>query len=467
MRDAIITECNFCLLFFGKKNVLEAIFMASPYTAMILAAGRGQRLSGGRGKAFVPLAACPMIWHVRQALLGMKQPPQCIVIVCHPDDQFRMEQEYEGDVIAVQPSPQGTADAVQTGLAAITENDNSTDDVLIVPTDMPLITSDFLTRLVSGSSATNGVLAVMTPHSNVGYGRVILDESGEKAIAIIEEKDCDAQSRKIPLVYAGIMMVALNRLHRVMNDITPSPVTGEYYLTRTASLLAQQSDYALTLCEETEDIVQGVNDPAQWQQAETVMQQRLRTRASQHHVMMPQPQLVSLAADTKWGSGVVVHPFVFMGQGVVCEHNVTIHSFCHLADVHIGEKCEIGPFARLRGHSTIGRASRIGNFVEGKNVTTAHEVKAAHLSYLGDCTIGASSNIGASVITCNYDGENKHETHIGAQAFVGSHASLIAPVTIGDGSVVGAGSVITQDVEKEHLAIARAPQLNKKRKNRV
>ena len=466
MGDAIITECNFCLLFFGKKNVLEAVFMASPYAAMILAAGRGQRLSGGRGKAFVHLAACPMIWHVRQALLGMTNPPQHIVIVCHPDDQSRMEHEYgtQGDVIAIQPSPQGTADAVQTGLAAITEHDNSINDVLIVPTDMPLITSDFLTRLVSESSATNGVLAVMTPRSNVGYGRVMCDKRG-KAVAIIEEKDCDDKSRTIPLVYAGIMMVAGSRLREVMNDITPSPVTGEYYLTRVASLLAQQSDYALTLCEGDEDIVQGVNDINQWQQAETLMQQRLR--ASQHHVMMPQPQLVSLAADTRWGSGVVVHPFVFMGQGVVCEQNVTIHSFCHLADVHIGEHCEIGPFARLRGHSTIGRASRIGNFVEGKNVKMDEEVKAAHLSYLGDCTIGASSNIGASVITCNYDGRNKHETHIGARAFVGSHASLIAPVTIGDGAVVGAGSVITQDVNHNHLAIARAPQLNKKRKNRV
>jgi bifunctional UDP-N-acetylglucosamine pyrophosphorylase/glucosamine-1-phosphate N-acetyltransferase len=210
--------------------------------------------------------------------------------------------------------------------------------------------------------------------------------------------------------------------------------------------------------ETSEDEVRGINTKAQLAEAEAVMQARLRKAALEAGVTLIAPDTVYLAADTKFGSDVVIEPFVVIGPGVSIADGAVIHSFSHIVQASIGKKASVGPYARLRPGTVLGEGVRIGNFVEMKAATLEAGVKVNHLSYIGDTHIGANANIGAGTITCNYDGFAKHRTEIGAGAFIGTNSSLVAPVKIGKGAYIGSGSVITKDVPDDALAVERSPQ---------
>ena len=232
---------------------------------------------------------------------------------------------------------------------------------------------------------------------------------------------------------------------------------GEFYLTD-AIAIARSMKLRTIAIETQEDDVRGINTKAQLAETEAVQQQRLRTAAMDAGVTLVAPETVFLAADTKFGRDVVVEPYVVFGPGVTVEDNAVIRSFSHLDHAHVGPGSLVGPFARLRPGAKLGADVHIGNFVEIKEAVIEDGAKANHLAYIGDARLGAGANFGAGAIVCNYDGANKHRTDIGKGAFIGSNAALVAPVSIGDGAYVATGSVITQDVPPDALAIARQRQ---------
>ena len=235
---------------------------------------------------------------------------------------------------------------------------------------------------------------------------------------------------------------------------------GEFYLTD-AVAVARGMKLDVVAVEVEEDEVRGINTKTQLAEAEAVAQQRLRQSALDAGVTLIAPETVFLSADTKFGKDVVVEPYVVFGERVTVDDNAVIHSFSHLAGAHIGKGASVGPFARLRPGTQLGERARVGNFVEVKEAVIGAAAKANHLSYLGDAFIGANANIGAGTITCNYDGQDKHRTTIGKEAFIGSNAALVAPVEIGEGAYIGSGSVITENVPAGALALGRGRQVIK------
>jgi bifunctional UDP-N-acetylglucosamine pyrophosphorylase/glucosamine-1-phosphate N-acetyltransferase len=250
--------------------------------------------------------------------------------------------------------------------------------------------------------------------------------------------------------------VALTLIERIGND----NAKGEFYLTDAVAIAREMGLDAVAL-ETPEDEVRGINTQAQLAQAETLLQARLRSAALEAGVTMVAPDTVHLCADTRLGRDVVIEPYVVFGPGVVVEDGARIRSFSHLEGARVGPGASVGPFARLSPGAQLGARVRIGNFVEVKESEIDAGASANHLTYIGDARVGADSNVGAGTITCNYDGFEKHRTDIGAGAFIGSNSSLVAPVKIGDGAYVGSGSVVTEDVPADALALGRGRQINK------
>jgi bifunctional UDP-N-acetylglucosamine pyrophosphorylase / glucosamine-1-phosphate N-acetyltransferase len=323
--------------------------------------------------------------------------------------------------------------------------------------DTPLITAATLARLRAAlADGADAVVLGFEAADPTGYGRLIRDEHGSLK-AIREEKEATAEERAIAFCNSGVMGFRAGTLLGLLSRIDNDNAKGEYYLTDAIELAAGDgAKVAAIECPETE--VLGVNDRVQLAAAEALAQERLRSAAMLAGVTMLAPETVTLSWDTRLGRDVTIEPDVFFGPGVVVGDNVRIKAFCHFERAHIQDGAIVGPFARLRPGADVGAGAHIGNFVEIKNAVVEAGAKANHLAYVGDARVGAGANIGAGVITCNYDGFAKHKTDIGAGAFVGSNCSLVAPVKIGDGAYVGSGSVITKDVKNDALAIERSPQ---------
>jgi bifunctional UDP-N-acetylglucosamine pyrophosphorylase / glucosamine-1-phosphate N-acetyltransferase len=291
-----------------------------------------------------------------------------------------------------------------------------------------------------------------------GYGRLIMD--GARLVAIREERDATDRERDIGFCNAGLMALKGGIALEVLRRIGKNNAKGEYYLTDAVAVAAAMGETAVAVVAPEEE-VQGVNDRSQLAEAERVIQERLRRAAMAGGATLLAPETVFFSHDTKIGRDVVIEPNVFFGRGVTVEDGVVIHGFSHLEGARLAKGVSIGPFARLRPGADLGPNVRVGNFVEIKNVQLGPGVKVNHLTYLGDATVGANSHIGAGTITCNYDGVHKHPTIIEDGAFIGSDTQLIAPVTVGKGAYVAAGSSITEDVPAGALAIARGKQVNK------
>jgi bifunctional UDP-N-acetylglucosamine pyrophosphorylase / glucosamine-1-phosphate N-acetyltransferase len=424
-----------------------------PFAAVILAAGQGSRMKSAMPKVLHPIARFPMIEHAMAALRPLA-PARTIVVVA-PGMEKQMPAAKGVDYV-VQLEPRGTGDAVAAAKATLK---NFTGDVLVLYGDTPLVTTDTIKSLLAAKSSAEILVAGMRLAEPAGYGRLIVDKDGVLD-AIVELRDCDAAQRRITFLNAGPMVVAADKLFTLLSAIDRNNAQREYYLTDIVAV-ARKRGLTARAVEVLAEEMAGVNDRADLAHVEALMQRRLRLRLLRDGVTMQAPETVFLAADTRIGQDSSIGPHVMFGRGVIIGKNVEILGFSHIEGATVGDQARIGPFARLRPGADLADDVHIGNFVEVKNSRLEAGVKANHLAYLGDAAIGAHTNIGAGTVTCNYDGVDKHRTEIGADVFIGTNSSLVAPIKIADGAIVAAGSTITENVPANALALGRARQSTK------
>jgi bifunctional UDP-N-acetylglucosamine pyrophosphorylase/glucosamine-1-phosphate N-acetyltransferase len=350
----------------------------------------------------------------------------------------------------------GTPHAVLAARKAVASGAH---DILVMFADTPLVRAETLARL-RAALADGASVAVLgfTPKDPAGYGRLVVH--GNELVAIVEENDATGEQRRIGFCNGGLMALAGQHALAILDQIGNGNAKGEYYLTD-AVAIARGMGLKTIAIETGEDDVRGINTKAQLAEAEAVLQSRLRSQAMDAGVTLVAPETVFLSSDTRLGRDVTVEPNVVFGPGVTVEDGAVIRSFSHLEGAHVGKGARVGPFARLRPGAKLGTDVHIGNFVEVKQASIEDGAKANHLAYIGDARVGEGANIGAGTITCNYDGVDKHRTDIGKGAFIGTNASLVAPVKIGDGAYIGSGSVVTEDVPADALSLERAEQVTK------
>jgi bifunctional UDP-N-acetylglucosamine pyrophosphorylase / glucosamine-1-phosphate N-acetyltransferase len=417
-------------------------------TAVILAAGFGTRMKSAMPKALHPIAGRPMLRHL---LASCEQVFDRIVVVAGPEmDAVRREAAPHTSV--VQQQRHGTAHAALAAAPLFGDG-----EVAVLYADNPLIRPETLRRLLERRVAGDAALALLAfraadPARN---GRVIMRERSVERI--VEWVDAGEAERAETLCNAGALCAASDDMVRWLDKVRADNAKGEYYLTDVVTL-ARAEGCRVAAVEAPADELAGINSRAELAAAEAVVQSWLRAAAMDAGVTMIDPKSVFLCADTRLAADVTIGPHVVFGPGVSVGAGTEIVAFCHLTGCTIGERCNIGPFARMRPGTVLGDDVHIGNFVELKAAHLAAGAKANHLTYLGDAEVGAATNVGAGTITCNYDGYGKHRTKIGARAFIGSDTALVAPVTVGDGAFIAAGSVITEDVPPDALAIARGRQ---------
>jgi len=424
---------------------------------IVLAAGEGTRMRSATPKVLHPVAGQSLLAHVLGA--APKGSRASLALVIGPDHQSVADEarRVRADTgIFVQRERLGTAHAVLAARDAIARG---ADDLIVAFGDTPLISSATFERLRAPlkSGAALAVLGFRAADPT-GYGRLLVE--GERLVAIREQADASPAERSITLCNAGVMAFDGRRALDIIEKIGNANSKHEYYLTDAVSIVRDLGLEAVVI-ETSEDEVRGINTKTQLAEAEQVMQARLRKAALDAGVTMIAPETVFLAADTTFGNDVTIEPFVVLGPGVAIADGAVIHSFSHIVQASIGKNASVGPYARLRPGTSLGEGAKIGNFVETKAATLEAGVKVNHLSYVGDAHVGANANIGAGTITCNYDGFGKHQTEIGAGAFVGTNSSLVAPVKIGSRAYIGSGSVITRDVPDDAMAVERSPQTNR------
>jgi len=426
-----------------------------PLLIVVLAAGQGTRMKSATPKVLHKIAGRSMLAHVLAASRDLGA--QAIEVVIGPGmDTVRAEvgKETPSARVWVQEKQQGTADALLAAREALARHQG---DVLVLYADTPLLTTDTLRCLLRRLDEGAGVAVLgFEPADPTGYGRLLTDASGWLT-AIREEKDANTAERAIRLCNSGVMAFRLDDLLGVLGAIGNANAKGEYYLTDAVEIAgAKGAKSGVVAC--AEDEVLGVNSRDQLATAEAIYQNRARLAVMREGATLIAPETVWLSWDTRIGRDVVIEPNVFFGTGVTVEDGVQIKAHCHIEKAHIGPGAIIGPFARLRPGADLKANVHVGNFVEVKNATLGEGTKANHLSYIGDGSVGARSNIGAGTIFCNYDGFNKSRTELGEGVFIGSNSSLVAPVKIGDGAYIGSGSVITKDVAPDALALERSAQ---------
>ncbi len=418
-------------------------------TAVLLAAGLGTRMRSARPKALHPVAGQPMLRHL---IASCEAVFDRIVVVTGP----------EMDAVAVAAAPHatvmqrerlGTAHAALQAAALFGDG-----DVAVLYADNPLIRPETLRRLLAARGEAALAMLAMRPAEPGRYGRVIAD--GGVVRRIVEWADADAAERAAPLCNAGVFCAAAGDLARWLRAVRPSAVKGEYYLTDCVAEATGEGGRVVAV-EAPEAELRGINSRAELAEAESTVQGWLRRAAMEAGATLVAPETVFLSMDTVLEPDVLVGPHVVFGPGVHVASGAEVRAFSHLEGCRVGEGALIGPYARLRPGTEIGRGAHVGNFVELKAARLGDGAKANHLTYLGDSVVGTGTNIGAGTITCNYDGYAKHPTVIGAGVFVGTHATLVAPVSLGDGAFVAAGSVITRDVAADSMAFGRAQQADK------
>lgn len=429
--------------------------MKSPIAVVVLAAGAGTRMKSALPKVLHPLAGWPMVRHVLENAARLK--PARIVGVVAPSAR-EVAAAFAPHPTVVQRKPRGTADAAKAALPAL---EGHRGPVLVVFADAPLITTASLQRLVEACRKAKAAVGVLgfTARDPAPYGRLIVRDGMLERI--VESKDTDDTERAVDLCNSGVMCIDGALIGSLLGAIRNKNVKNEFYLTDAVALARGAGHVAIAVAGEEAEF-QGINSRAELAVAEKALQQRLRSAAFEMGVSMADPDTVWLAADTKFAADVTIGPNVRFGAGVSVASGTEIKAFCDIEGARIGRDAIIGPFARIRPGSDVADQVHIGNFVELKATRMGRGAKANHLAYLGDSDIGAASNIGAGTIAVNYDGYGKWRTVIGAEAFVGSNSSLVAPIRIGRGANVTAGSVVTQDVPAGAVAFGRARQQTKK-----
>jgi bifunctional UDP-N-acetylglucosamine pyrophosphorylase / glucosamine-1-phosphate N-acetyltransferase len=403
-------------------------------------------------------------------------PSRIVVVVGAGRDEVAASLEGQAVTLAVQDPPLGTGDAARKGMEAIGQGSGP---VLVLAGDTPLLRPETLRELVERQRRDSLDVAVLSfrPPEAGDFGRVVRGARG-RFTRIVEAAVASAKERKISEVNAGVYCFAPEALARALARLKRNPVSKEYYLTDAIQILAEGGGKVAAIEATDWREAWGVNTRRDLAAAEEIERRRGIERALDAGVTLIDPATVRIGPSVRFEPDVILHPFVSLEGATVLEEGCEILPFtrlfdstvaagasvgphCELEGAKIGVRARVGPFSRIRPGSEIGEDARIGNFVETKNTVVGRGVKALHLAYLGDANIGAEANIGAGVITCNYDGEKKHPTSIGEKAFIGSDAQLVAPVTVGKGAYVGAGTTVTEDVPDGALALSRAPQTNK------
>ena len=444
----------------------------------ILAAGQGTRMKSALPKVLHPVAGRLMVEHVLSSA-GTLDPATITLVVGHEADAI---QACLGDrqslQFALQVPQLGTAHALQQAETLLA---GRTGTLVLLSGDVPLLSAATLRRLLETHHAASAAATVLTAvvKRPYGYGRIIRTTGGRIA-RIVEERDASLAERRVCEINSGIYAFNIVPLFDALRAIAARNVRGEYYLTDLIAVYRRRKLPVDTLIADDPGEIRGVNSRTELAEVSTIMRQKKSEELMAAGVTIVDPATTYIDSDVEVGADTVIHPgVVIQGHsriGSACEihayvriadselaDRVTIHNFCLIVGARVANGAAIGPFAHLRPATEVGQGAKIGNFVELKKTTLGPGSKANHLSYLGDATIGANVNVGAGTITCNYDGQQKHETVIEDGAFIGSDTQLIAPVRVGKGAYVAAGSSITDDVPAGALGIARGQQSNVER----
>ena len=458
-----------------KKAAVKATTSVTVIHTVILAAGKGTRMKSALPKVLHPIGGKPMLGHVLDAVASLGAHTSHVVHG-HGAEQVR---DWHANDAAANKSVNWVLqkDQLGTGHAVLQAMPKIPDDalVLVLYGDVPLISVQTLQNLIAAASKG---LAILTVELNepTGYGRILRNRTGA-VVGIVEENDANARQKKITEVNTGLLAVSAKRLKNWLGKVKNNNAKGEYYLTDIVGLAVKDRTRVTAVSAASPDEVEGVNDRVQLARMERVYQRTQAERLMREGVHMADPSRFDLRGmllpgkDVKIDVGVIVEGVCELGD------NVSIGPYCVLKNVKLGagsvveahsvldgvkggDDLHIGPFARLRPGTELADGVKVGNFVETKKSKVGKGSKINHLSYVGDAVLGVDVNVGAGTITCNYDGVKKHQTTIGDRAFIGSNTALVAPVVVGKGATIGAGSVIGKDAPEEALTVARAKQVS-------
>ena len=437
---------------------------------IILAAGKGTRMNTNLPKVMQPLGGISLIEHVISTAQEISK--KITVVIGHQKNLLKEHLDEIDPIIETvnQENQLGTAHAVKTASHLIQDDER----VLILYGDVPLISNKTIQSLLD--SENNCTLLSMILSDPTGYGRIVSNEEN-LALKIIEQKDASEDERKIKEVFTGILLIDGSLLRPALEEINNQNAANEYYLTDLVEILSAKG-VKINCIQANPTEVLGANNKHELQELESILRKMSAEKLLDQGVTLLDKTRIDVRGKVTAGKdctidvNVILEGDVTLGDNVSIKSNVVlqdvsigdnsiIEPFSHLSFAKVGSNCNIGPYARLREGSEIGDNAKIGNFVETKKTKLGDGAKANHLAYLGDANIGDKTNVGAGTITCNYDGTNKHKTTIGEESFIGTNSSLVAPVNIGKGAYVGAGSVITKDVPDEALAVGRGKQVIK------
>jgi bifunctional UDP-N-acetylglucosamine pyrophosphorylase/glucosamine-1-phosphate N-acetyltransferase len=447
--------------------------MPKKLAAVILAAGQGTRMKSELPKVLHPVMGRPMLSHVVQAAKALDAAP-VVAVIGHGAERVRSALQAENLLFAVQTEQLGTGHALQCAEEAL---QGFSGDLLLLCGDVPLLRDNTLRELVEHHRQHDAAVTILTAHmaNPTGYGRIIRGSNGVERI--VEEKDASDKERQVKEINTGIYLFRAPEVFAFLSQIDNSNAQGEYYLTDVVAAACLQGERVEAILIERAEEAMGINDRVQLAEAGRIMRLRINEAHQRAGVTLLDPEATYIDPDVVIGTDTVIYPGVHLrgkttvGSGCEIEPGVVVTD-CTVGDrVHlkpasvlseskIGDLCAVGPMAHLRPGTVLTGNNKIGNFVETKKAVIGEKSQASHLSYIGDASLGRNVNIGCGTITCNYDGVNKHQTTIEDDVFVGSDTQFVAPVTIGRGSLIGAGSTITKDVPADALAITRAEQKN-------
>ena len=440
------------------------------FSVVVLAAGKGTRMKSALPKVLHPVGGVAMVQRIINTAESLTATAVHLVYG-HGADQLQANVSGQQINWCLQAEQLGTGHAVMQTVEHISDEE----DVMILVGDAPLIKADTLQRLIDVKASCDLALLTVNLDDPTGMGRIIRND--DNIVAIVEHKDASEAQRAITEINTGMMMMPGKDLKRWLGELNNDNAQGEYYLTDVIAMAAAEGKRIQSAQPQAAVEVEGVNNRLQLANLERALQRRQAEELMTNGVTLLDPARFDLRGQLETGNDVIIDVNVIIEGKVTLGSNVNIGANCILRnctiadnavieansiieEASVGEACTVGPYARLRPGAVMQKNAKVGNFVEMKKAILGEGAKANHLTYLGDAEVGAKANIGAGTITCNYDGVNKSKTVIGENAFIGSNSSLVAPVNIGKGATVGAGSVITSTVDEDALAVARGKQRN-------
>jgi len=452
------------------------------FGVVIMAAGKGTRLKSKRPKVLHEIGGQALLLHVIAAAKMIVPAEQIYCVIGHEADRVKTAVEHTGVGFVLQAEQRGTGHALQMVKAWFAMNGGDVpQNLMVLSGDVPLIRTETLKQLVEIHSREKAAMTILTaiPESAFGYGRVLRAKEGSTEVkAIVEQKDLSSEQHHVREINSGIYCFATKELFAQLDSLSDKNANGEFYLTDAASLLVAGGERVVAIAAESADEVLGANTIAEMMHLDASIRKAAAQRLMAQGVTIFRPETCVIDASVEVGADTVIEPYVqLLGatkigedcrvrsysviQNSTIANDVLIRNGCVLDEAIVGVGAMLGPYAHLRPGSEIGQGAHVGNFVETKKTRIGRGSKANHLSYLGDAEIGDGVNIGAGAITCNYDGVNKHATKIGDGAFVGSDSTLVAPLTVGAGAYIAAGSCITENVPEGALALGRSRQTTK------